>query len=99
MIATVNPTAVKPRRWAVAVRIALITALITVVSFALALLASIVCLMVISLVQSGAVQMANAYRYFALPVAAGAFVLALILGSRYEIRLYREQLAAWRRQQ
>ena len=97
MIATHSPATPKPRRWTVAVRIALITGLTTVVTFALALFAGIAAMALLGLVRGGAVDMANAYRHVALPVAIIAFVLALILGSRYEICQYRKHRDAWLR--
>lgn len=96
MIATHNPATPKPRRWAVAVRIALITGLVTVVTFAMALFAGIAGMALLSLVRGSSVDMANAYRHIALPVAVLAFVLALILGSRYELRRYRSHYDTWR---
>ena len=89
----------RPRRWAVAVRIALITGLVTIVAFALALLAGVVSLALFNLIRGGAVQMAGAYRQFAVPVAVLAFVVALVAASVYEVRLYRRRREAWRRQQ
>ena len=96
MIAAHNPATPKPRRWAVAVRIGLITGLVTVVTFASALFAGIAGMALLSLAGGRAVDMANAYRHIALPVAVVAFVLTLILGSRYEIRQYRKSCDVWR---
>ena len=88
----------KPRRWTVAVRILVITALVTLVSFAVALLAGITGFAVLSLLRGGAVNMANAYRHVAAPVAAVALVIALVLATRNEVREYRLARAAYQQQ-
>ena len=90
---------VRPRRWAVAARIALITGLVTIVAFALALLAGVVSLALYSLIAGGSVQMAAAYRWVAVPVAVLALVVALVAASVYEMRLYRRRREAWLRKQ
>jgi ABC-type branched-subunit amino acid transport system permease subunit len=96
MSAAPNPIPLRPRRWAVAARIALITGLVTVVAFALALFAGIAGLALANLFRDGAINMSHAYRSVALPVAAVALVVALVAASRYEIRQYRRQRDAWR---
>lgn len=88
----------KPRRWAVAVRILLITGLCTLVTFAAALFVGIAAMALLSLFKGGGVNMANAYRHVAVPIAAVALVIALLLAARNEIREYRRARAAYLRQ-
>ena len=87
----------KPRRWAVAVRIVLITFLATLVTFAVALFFGIASMVLLSLIRGGSVNMANAYRHVAVPAAALALVIALLLATRNEVREYRQASAAYLR--
>ena len=81
-------------RWAeIPVRVFAMTFLLTLLSFAVALLLSILGTMVYSQVKHVAPNLTFAYRHIAFPCAitAGAIVLALSLGM--EIRNYRQRKA------
>jgi hypothetical protein len=89
---SVKNNAVSRPRWAaVPVRALLITFLFTLLSFALALLLSILGTIVYSQVKGIAPNLTFAYRHIAFPFAitAGAVVLLLSLGM--EIRNYRQR--------
>jgi branched-subunit amino acid ABC-type transport system permease component len=81
----------KPRWVGVPVRALLVTFLFTVLSFALALLLSILGTIVYSQMKGIAPNLTFAYRHIAFPIAitAGAIVLLLSLGM--EIRNYRQR--------
>lgn len=80
-----------PRWVGIPVRVFAMTFLLTLLSFAVALLLSIVGAVVYSQVKHVAPDLAFAYRHVALPFAitVGAMVLVLSLG--FEIRNYRQR--------
>src|SRR5277367_386971 len=87
-------TSVSPPRWiGIPVRVVAMTFLFTLLSFAVALLLSILGTVVYSQIEHVAPNMTFAYRHIAFPfaIAAGAVVLVLSLGM--EIRNYRERRA------
>jgi hypothetical protein len=85
----------KPRLWAVAVRVGLITVLATLVTFAVGLFVGIASMALLNAIRGGGVNMANAYRHVALPAASVAMVIALVLGARNELLEYRNACAAY----
>jgi hypothetical protein len=82
-----------PRLVVIPARVVAMTFLFTVLSFAVALLLSILGTVVYSQVEHVAPNMTFAYRHIAFPfaVTAGAFVLVLLIGM--EIRNYRQRKA------
>jgi hypothetical protein len=82
-----------PRWIGIPARVFAVTFLITLLSFAVALLLSIVGIVVYSQVKHFAPNLTFAYRHIAFPFAitAGAIVLVLSLGM--EIRNYRQRKA------
>ncbi|MGA2424253.1 MAG: hypothetical protein ABSG07_09635 [Terriglobales bacterium] len=82
-----------PRWIGIPARVFAVTFLITLLSFAVALLLSIVGIVVYSQVKHVAPNLTFAYRHIAFPFAitAGAIVLVLSLGM--EIRNYRQRKA------
>jgi len=81
----------RPRWIGIPARVVAMTFLFTVLSFAVALLLSILGAVVYSQVEHVAPNMTFAYRHIAFPfaIAAGAIVLVLSLGM--EIRNYRQR--------
>jgi|SRR5580658_3777549 hypothetical protein len=88
-MAKASPTG--PRWIAIPARVLAMTFLLTLLSFAVALLLSIAGTMLYSWVKHAAPNLTFAYRHIAFPVAitAGAIVLVLSLGM--EIRNYRQR--------
>jgi hypothetical protein len=82
-----------PRWIGIPVRVFAVTFLLTLLSFAVALLLSILGTVVYSQVKHVAPNLAFAYRHIAFPFAitVGAIVLVLLLGM--EIRNYRQRKA------
>jgi hypothetical protein len=89
--ATKNERSTKPKWVGVPIRALLVTFLFTLLSFALALLLSILGTIVYSQVKGIAPNLTFAYRHIAFPFAitAGAVVLLISLG--FEIRNYRQR--------
>ncbi len=78
------------------VRVIVITALATLLSFAVALFLGIVGIMLADMIRGGGMNLANAYRHIAFPIALVALVIALVLALVSEVRHYRRALAAAR---
>jgi zinc transporter ZupT len=74
----------------VAVRVFLITLLLTLLSFAVSLFAGIVGSLVVGLARGRSPNLTVAYRSVAFPVAAGVCVVVFVLALVTEIRRYRE---------
>ena len=74
-------------------RIALITFLLTLLSFAVCLLLGILGLAISGSLRGALPNMALAYRHFAFPAAMGVAAVALISVSTVEIRRFRQMKA------
>jgi hypothetical protein len=81
----------KPRWIGIPVRAFAMTFLFTVLSFAVALLLSILGTVVYSQVKHVAPNLTFAYRHIAFPCAIAAGVVVLILSLTMEIRNYRQR--------
>lgn len=86
----------KPRLPGVLVRALLITFVLTLLGFALCLLLAIIGLSLFGLVRGHRPDMAYAYKYIAVPMAAVIALSILITATFSEFRRYRRRLAAWR---
>lgn len=86
----------RPRLLGVFFRTLLITFVITLLAFAVTLLLAIIGLSLYGLVQGYRPNMADAYRYIALPMAVLVGVIVLFTGFINEFKRYRQRLAAWR---
>ena len=83
----------KPRWYAVPVRILLVTFLLTLMSFALCLLFSILGTVLAGKVHGYTPDLRMAYRHVALPVALAAGVVVFIVTTVMEIRHFRQSKA------
>ena len=86
----------KPRLLGVVVRALLITFVVTLLAFAVTLLLAIVGLSLFGVFRGHRPDMANAYRYIAVPMAVLVAMIVLITAFINEFKLYRRRLAAWR---
>lgn len=86
----------KPRLPGVFFRALLITFVLTLLGFALTLLLAIVGLSLFGLIRGYHPDMANAYRYAALPMAIVIAVIVLVTALVSEFKRYRRRLQAWR---
>lgn len=86
----------KPKLLGVLVRALLITFVVTLLTFALTLLLAIIGFSIFGLIQGHRPDMANAYRYIAVPMAVLAAVIVLVTAFINELKLYRRRLSAWR---
>jgi hypothetical protein len=86
----------KPRLPGVFFRAVLITAVLTLLTFAVSLLFAIIGMSLYGTMAGHHPDMANAYRYVALPVALAAAAVALVGALVFEVKRYRQRLAAWR---
>ncbi len=86
----------KPRIVPMILRVAVITALLTLLTFAVTLFLSIVTILLVDMIRGGNINLAMAYRHVALPVAIVALVIALIWTLRVEIRHYRDLRSQYR---
>lgn len=82
-----------PLRYLIPVRIVLVTFLVTLLSFALSLLAGILGVVVQAGVRGIHPNMTTAYRHVALPTAIVVAALASITMPAWEIRNYRQTKA------
>jgi uncharacterized BrkB/YihY/UPF0761 family membrane protein len=83
----------QPRWFMVPVRVLLFTFLVTLLAFAVSLLLAIIGMMIYSRLRGAAPDFAFAYRYIAVPVAAVAGTIVLLLSCSLEIRHYRQAKA------
>ncbi len=81
----------KPRWIGIPVRALAMTFLFTVLTFAIALLLSILGTVVYSQVKHAAPNLTFAYRHIAFPVAIAAGLVVLMLSFGMEIRNYRQR--------
>lgn len=86
----------KPRLMGVLVRALLITFVVTLLTFAVTLLLAIVGFSLAGVLHGHRPDMANAYRFIAIPMAVLAAVIVLVTAFINELKLYRRRLSAWR---
>jgi hypothetical protein len=79
----------QPRWYTIPVRVLLVTFLVTLLSFAIALLLSIAALVISAKLHGSTPDMRFAYRYVAIPVAVAAGSMVLVLSLVMEVRHYR----------
>jgi hypothetical protein len=79
-----------PRWYAIPARVLLVTFVGTLISFAISLLFGIVVTMVLASVRHTHADMTAAYRHIALPAAAVAGSIILVLALMMEVRHYRQ---------
>jgi uncharacterized BrkB/YihY/UPF0761 family membrane protein len=84
-------TSEQPRWIGIPVRVVLLTALLTLLAFAVSLLLSILGTVVYSQVAHRAPNMPFAYRHIAFPFAISVGVIVLALSLAMEIRHYRQR--------
>jgi hypothetical protein len=81
----------RPRWIAIPLRVLLMTALLTLLAFAVSLLLSILGTVVYSQVTHVAPNMPFAYRYIAFPFAMSVGAIVLVLSLAMEVRHYRQR--------
>lgn len=82
------------------VRVVLISALLALLCFAIALFAGIIGIVVANIIRGGGLSLSLAYRHIAFPVAMIALVISLIAMGMTEMREFRFRRAKyenWRR--
>jgi hypothetical protein len=84
-------TSTGPRWIGIPVRVCAMTFLFTLLSFAVALLLSILGTVVYSQVKHVAPDMPFAYRHIAFPFAIASGVIVMVLSAAMEIRNYRQR--------
>jgi TRAP-type C4-dicarboxylate transport system permease small subunit len=84
-------TSGRPRWIGIPLRVLLMTAVVTLLAFAVSLLLSILGTVVYSQVMHAAPNMPYAYRYVAFPFAISVGVIVLALSLTMEIRHYRQR--------
>jgi hypothetical protein len=80
----------KPRWYAVPARALFVTLLLTLLSFAVTLLVTIICMVIVAAMRGESPDMRFAYRHVALPVAVVVGTIVLIVTLVIEIRHYRQ---------
>jgi hypothetical protein len=85
--------ATNSRWYVIPLRVLLVTFLLTLLSFAVSLLLGILGLVVAGRLHGVQPNMTIAYRYIALPVAAAAGAITVVVASAMEIRRYRQTKA------
>lgn len=83
----------KPRWYMIPVRAGFVSFLVTLVSFALSLLLSLIGMVLVGKLHSTTPDLRFAYRHIALPVALSVGVIVLVLALIMEIRHYRQSRA------
>lgn len=84
----------------VAVRILVITVLITAFCFAVSLFLGIAGIVLVGMIRGGISDLSAAYRHIAFPIAMGAMVIGFVATLVTEIKHYRRMKAdyiEWRR--
>ena len=81
----------KPNLIFAVLRVLLISAMISLVAFALTLFVAIAVLMITSAVRGGHVDLTVAYRSYAFPTAKVALIAALVLTTGREVRAHRQR--------
>lgn len=90
----------KPSVGLAVVRVVLVSALLTLLCFAVALFAGIVGIALANLVRGGGMSLSLAYRHVALPFAVFAFAISLIamgLTEKRQFKHRRSEYENWRR--
>ena len=80
-------------------RILLITVLVTLLTFCVALFLGIVGIMLVDMIGKGGINLASAYRRVAIPAGAVALVVALCTSATTEIKRYGRARALVRSQE
>ena len=88
----------RPKISFLVLRTLVIAVLITLLVFAVTLFFSVATILVLNLIRGSGISPAVAYRHVAVPVAVGAFALALIFSAVMETRHYRRLRAEYIRQ-
>lgn len=83
----------KPRWYTIPARVVFVTFLLTLLSFAVSLLLSILGLVIVAKLKGASPDLRFAYRGVALPAAAITGAIVLFLSSVLEIRHYRQARA------
>jgi len=83
----------KPRWYMILVRAGFVSFLVTLVSFALSLLLSLIGIVLVAKLHSTTPDLRFAYRHIALPVALSVGAIVLVLALIMEIRHYRQSRA------
>lgn len=83
----------KPRWYTIPARVLFVTFLLTLLSFAVSLLLSILGLVIVAKLKGASPDLRFAYRGVALPAAAITGAIVLFLSSVLEIRHYRQARA------
>ncbi len=86
----------KPRLPGVFLRALLITFVLTLLAFAITLFLGIIGLSLFGVIAGHRPDMANAYRYVAMPMALLVGVVVLVTAFVNELKRYRQRLAVWR---
>jgi uncharacterized membrane protein len=74
-------------------RVLIITVLLTILAFAVALFLAVVGILLANMARGGGINMAHAYRHIALPIAIVTACVALVLSMRSELSYVRRQRA------
>lgn len=88
----------KPSLTLLVARVAVVTILATLLTFAVSLFLGIAGIVLTGVIRGGGVNVAHAYRHVALPIALVALVLAFVAALSEEIKHYRRARAALRAQ-
>jgi hypothetical protein len=88
-----KPAIRRPRWYGIPLRVALVTFLLSILSFAVSLLSGIIGIVLIAKTRGGTPNLTLAYRDIAAPVAAVVGVIVLVLSLAMEIRHYRQAKA------
>ena len=84
----------KPRWYGIPLRVAVVTFLVTILSFAVSLLLGILGIILVARIRGGAApKVTLAYRNIAVPAAVVAGVIVLVISLAMEIRHYRQTKA------
>ena len=90
---SLHPNPRKPRWYIIPARVFFVTFLITLLSFAVILLLSIIGLVLVAKIRGATPDMRFAYRGIALPAAAVAGSIVFVLSLVMEVRHYRQSKA------
>jgi hypothetical protein len=85
----------KPNLAMVAVRVVVITILITLLCFAVSLFLGIAGIVLVDMIKGGPSDLSLAYRHIAFPIAVGAMVIGFIITLVTEIKHYRRKKAEY----
>jgi len=85
----------KPNKGMVAVRVIVITVLVTAFSFVVSLFLAIAGIVLVGMIKGGISNMSTAYQYIAFPIAMGAMVIGFIVVLITEIKHYKRMQAEY----